>query len=323
VSGFVTLKWNLSPMASADSCYDISDLDSFALSSPSFLTPLDKYGNGFEDDGNGESFPDIPISYDDLTHQLYHGLMVGARVIWWPILPHIPSSQPLITTYPKMKENSIKRYVWVRERALSTDSQEMIHQNDYKTLQEVNQSRYYEIVLLLSEMIDFDQILMKQLITMVIHVIPSNDICFHLCSTILTSRKGYWVASNYNEHQFHLQIFYEIMKTYLIQFPSFEITFDQLISYRILDDVFLNHIFLNLFTTLLPIGHCLRIMDMFLLEGKIVLYRFGMGLIYHYLHLLNEQDAHQTCRYRYQPPPSPLIPTVHLGTAKPFGPKWR
>jgi hypothetical protein len=295
-------------MASADHCYDISDLDSFAIpsspsSSPSLMTPpLDKYGNGFEDDdGNGECFPDIPITYHELTHQLYHGLMVGARVIWWPILPHIPcsASQPLITAYPKMKENSIKRYVWIRERAFSSDSQEMIHQNDFKTLKEVNQSRYYEILLLLSEMIDFDQIVMKQLITMIIHIIPSNDICFHLCSTLLTSRKGYWIASNYNEHQLHLQIFYEIMKTYLIQFPCCDVTFDQLISYRILDDVFLNHIFLNLFTTLLPIGHCLRILDMFFLEGKIVLYRFGMGLIYHYLHLLSEQETlEKTYRFR-------------------------
>lgn len=282
-------------MASTDFCFHISDLD-LPPSSPNLL--LDENDNDIDETSFGASFPDLPITYSELYQQLLVGLMEPARVIWWPILPQINRSQSIIQSYPKLKENSLKRYQWVRERSLSSTN------NDYLTLYEVYQHRQHEILLLLTEIIDFDIILMKKFVEIIIHIIPSNDICFHLCSTILISRKGYWIGLNYNEHQLNLQIFYEIMKTYLTNFPPItttttstststtsSITFDLLISCRILDDTFLNHIFLNFFTTILPWCHVLRILDLYLLEGKIILYRFGMGLIYHYLYLLNDNDS--------------------------------
>lgn len=48
------------------------------------------------------SFPSLPISYGDLKKELRSGLMVDARVYWWPLLPRVLPGMHL-SHYPKLK----------------------------------------------------------------------------------------------------------------------------------------------------------------------------------------------------------------------------
>lgn len=277
-------------MVSTDNCFDISELDYCNSININSYYDYDDYDSG--------NYPDIPITYKELKEQLENGLINDSRVIWWPILPQI-NNYEIISNIPNIKENSIKRYLWVRQRALSLDNSNNDHNNnnynykesykDYLSLNEVNENRIKEILLLLSEVFDYEYDILKNIIRIIILVIPSNDICFHLCSNIISLKKNYWIPLNYNEHQLRLQIFHEVLKDYLL-LQDYGIKYDDLIKYGILKDIFLNHIFLNFFLTLLPYGSVLRIMDMFLLEGSVILHRFGMGLIIHYLYLL-KQDS--------------------------------
>jgi hypothetical protein len=356
-------------MASADHCFDLTDLDLPFTTTPTSL----------DTDTDGGSFPDLPITLSELKFDLQmNGLMSLARVIWWPILPEVVDTE-FISIYPKMKENSMKRYVWVRKRAMSSDAPDLasptpstaltgigfvgpglpstiLHlptaaaaasssslsfSSPPLTLLEVHQQRQHEILSLLSEVTDFEFILLRQLVDLILRVIPSNDLCFHLFCTLLL-KKGFWIAMNYNEHQLTLQLFYELMRGYLTLDPPssslsqsssgsrggsddddlVSVGYEQLVSYRILDDVFLNHLFLNFFVTLLPLKHVLRIIDMFLLEGKIVLHRFGMALIYHFFFLLHERHSGDT-HYRFRSLLSLSLSLSLLSPAFPPRQEWQ
>lgn len=60
------------------------------------------------------------------------------------------------------------------------------------------------------------------------------------------------------------------------------VTFSVLIKMGALQDKYLNHMFVDLFTSILPHNDVLRILDNFLLEGRVVLYRYALAFFNFY-----------------------------------------
>mmetsp|Transcript_2692 Transcript_2692/g.4044 ORF Transcript_2692/g.4044 Transcript_2692/m.4044 type:complete len:538 (+) Transcript_2692:191-1804(+) len=247
-------------------------------------------GNMFLDEHDSAgSFPDIPISYDSLREQVYGGLMPDARQYWWPLLPRIVSGEH-IRKYPNIKAMSTVRYKSALGGRVSVDT------NDTGAEQT---NRLNEVVCLLSDLYDIqDQESVRQLVGVLIDIIPSSDICFHTCCDILDQPHSI-VARNAHDHRVKLHVFRELIEEHLPQADVVLLT-----HLGVLEDRFLNLIFVDFFTSIISNTHVLRIFDMLLLEGVVVLHRFGLGIIFMHISLLYKVKSGQefweeVCRHSW------------------------
>lgn len=200
--------------------------------------------------------------------------MSESRIYWWPILPRVLPGTAL-TSPPHIKESASKHYKTAKSKLLMNDVLET------KSIAELQKARCFEITLLLCDTYDITEpALVRKFVKVIILTIPSSDICFQLCCEVLARGRSF-ISRNYAEQQIKLWVFRELVRTY---FTSEE--YEHMERIQALTDSFLNLIFADFFTTLLPPQHVMRIFDMFLLEGSLVLVRIGLGLIHMYRPLL-------------------------------------
>ena len=99
-----------------------------------------------------------------------------------------------------------------------------------------------------------------------------SDVVYMTLTDLIGSKDKYYDTSVAG-HQNRLFTFRELLKNYV---PK---TYLALKVLGALDDKYLNMIFVDFFTELLPENIVLIIMDSFLLEGVKILYRYGLALI--------------------------------------------
>jgi hypothetical protein len=200
--------------------------------------------------------------------------MIDGRMFWWPILPRILPGT-VLNSSPNIKELASKRYKSAKSKLLMNDVPET------KSIVELQKARCFELTLLLCDAFDITEpALLRKFAKVIILTIPSSDICFQLCCDVL-SRGHSFISRNFAEQQIKLWVFRELVQNYFSAEDHEHIERIQALS-----DPFLNLIFADYFTTLLPPYHVMRIFDMFLLDGSIVLHRIGLGLLYKYKSLL-------------------------------------
>jgi len=220
-----------------------------------------------EDDTAIGKFPVLPIAYNDLKSDLRSGLTADARLYWWPLLPRVLSGTT-ITSYPDIKDIAAKRYKWAKEQEIGTSKSE------HTEIHDIQSDRCEEIMTLLIKMHDLEEPgLIKPLVNILVLMMPNIDICFQTCCDIL-ARPDWFISPTAVNHRLKLFTFKELVKKYM---PKEFNTLDRIGA---LGAEYLNLIFIDLFSSLLPMPDVARIMDSFLLEGLKILHRYGLGLIH-------------------------------------------
>ena len=206
------------------------------------------------------------MCWQELQQAVSTGLMHDSRIYWWPILPRcLPGS--VISVYPRIKEMASKQFRAAKARLLMPELPEL------GSIDDLQKARALELMALICDVFDISEpVLLRQLVQIVLLVIPSSDLCYQLCSDVL-ARGPSFLSRSLTEHTLKLRVFRDLLKMFL---PAEE--WIELERTGVLADRYLNLFFVNLFSPLLPAHMVLRIVDMFLLEGVIVLHRMGLGL---------------------------------------------
>ncbi|CAE7813208.1 unnamed protein product, partial [Symbiodinium microadriaticum] len=102
-------------------------------------------------------------------------------------------------------------------------------------------------------------------------IVANTAICYTMCCDLLLQPQWYLNASIMN-HRCKLLVFKELVKRRMAR------TFDILISLGAMEDSHLNLIFVDMFSTIFPSAMVNRVVDMYLLDGVKVLYRYGLAL---------------------------------------------
>lgn len=223
------------------------------------------------------SWQRVPIGYSSLKQLLRNGLKTNeSRNYWWPILTDV-KSQAYINEYPDVIEAAEKLHVLISEPLLDHKSMSKIQPTEETELIE-NVAKNLIYVLKRNkkiEEVDYFQSISRILVKELRRI----DVCYMIASNLLGNQDKFCAVS-YEGNHCNIFAFKEMLKNYL---PK---TYLSLTTIGALDEKYLNLMFVDFFTEILPENLVLRIVDAYLLEGVKVLYRFGLGLIKGYKNLI-------------------------------------
>mmetsp|Transcript_32580 Transcript_32580/g.46994 ORF Transcript_32580/g.46994 Transcript_32580/m.46994 type:complete len:684 (-) Transcript_32580:592-2643(-) len=223
------------------------------------------------------SWQRVPIGYSSLKQLLRNGLKTNeSRNYWWPILTDI-KSQAYINEYPDVIEAAEKLHVLISEPLLDHKSMSKIQPTEETELIEsVSKNLIYVLKRNKKiEEVDYFQAISRILVKELRRI----DVCYMIASNLLGNQDKFSAVS-YEGNHCNIFAFKEMLKNYL---PK---TYLSLTTIGALDEKYLNLMFVDFFTEILPENLVLRIVDAYLLEGVKVLYRFGLGLIKGYKNLI-------------------------------------
>lgn len=197
------------------------------------------------------SNPQCPIFYVDLKRFVRMGLTETARQIWWPHLPNIREG-----SFVKELENIESTAEKLLEMVLVNQND-----NDVNILQLLVDTRRCQTTeLIASFFFVFSQVVTRKDVQYIV-----------LCD--LLALPSLFHPQDHEALNRHMAVFRLAVKSLM---PK---TFDALESMHGLDSKYLELIFKDFFVQLIPMKEIYRIMDVFLLEGKKILFRYGLALI--------------------------------------------
>jgi hypothetical protein len=230
------------------------------------------------------AFPKIPISYVTLQEQCRLGLTVEGRQYWWPYIPRIRPDSDIITHYPALTEFSKMKFKLAKEKSAynrrsgisEVFGEERLSQkfNRDTTVFHVSPEQVAEILTLLADLYDIVDIGLFEPLTIIISsVIQNHELCFHIMCDIIERCNWYGIIT-LSKHNLKLYTFKSLIETYMNS------SYKYLMEINALDVEYLNAIFIDHFSSILPHELLFRVMDIYLVEGVKVLHRVGLGILY-------------------------------------------
>mmetsp|Transcript_16939 Transcript_16939/g.25557 ORF Transcript_16939/g.25557 Transcript_16939/m.25557 type:complete len:531 (+) Transcript_16939:174-1766(+) len=213
---------------------------------------------------------ELPIRYYDLRNRVRDGTLESGvlRKVWWPVLVKVTPKQSL-ESLPDIPLCAKKMYTWGLRLETSKDSIGPIYLSWNEGPAE---SIAYNVIRLLVQHYDMeDPGLVQPLVSYLARTITNSAICFAMCCDLM-DRRDWFINPTAISHRSKLYAFKEILKRSMPQ------TYTTLARLGALAETFLNHIFVDFFTTLFPDQYVNRIIDVYLLDGEKVLFRYGLAL---------------------------------------------
>lgn len=171
-----------------------------------------------------------------------------------------------------------------REQAINNSDIDAIATNIQETYKSISKTddiftmiEKSQRLLLVEGVVNFDQgiIFLRPLIQILSSVIVRTEVCFLTVVELLGSHERF-LTPTLTYHRCVIGTFHELLKRFL---PK---TYVVLENMKALHERYLNKIFVDFFRDILPPAMVLSIIDSFLLEGKKVLFRFGLAFFMMY-----------------------------------------
>ena len=204
-----------------------------------------------------EEYFHLPIRYHELRSRLREfGLPSGVlRKVWWPVLVRVASKQSL-ETFPDIATYAKKKYTWGLCLGASI-TKDPIGPIFLSWDEAPAESVAYNTIRLLVQCYDMeDPGLIQPLVMCLARTITNSAICFTICCDLI-DRRDWFINPSSISHRLKLCAFKEILKRRIPQ------TYSTLTALGALAEQYLNLIYVDLFTTLIPTQYADRIVRFF------------------------------------------------------------